>query len=256
MERLEIALLADFHYGFPHDQEMEEYLEPAIESMIEQINEENPDLVVVLGDFIQHKDRNTDLERLERVGELLDKINTDVYAIPGNHDPMTVSKKEVMQNIDAENSETYFSLDIQDRKLIFLDTIKQIDDLYGAGMLGSEQREWLEKEMETDKETIIFSHHLLHHRNLDGNWYFDEKPELAACIDKKDFQSIAGEKPKAVFSAHIHEAGLKEFNDVPHFTTSGMDKYNPPEKFEENHAFVEISEAKILFKTGEQEFEY
>lgn len=256
MEKLEVALLADFHYGFPEDRDMSEYLEPVIEKMIEDINQQAPDLVVALGDFIQHSNRETDLERLEKVGELLEKIDVPVYAIPGNHDPMTVSKQEVMKKIDVENSETYFSLEIEGRKLIFLDTIKQIDDLYGAGMLGSEQRKWLEKELETEKEIIIFSHHLLHHRNLDGNWFFDEHPELAACIDKKDFQEIAGENLRAVFSAHIHEAGLEKFKDVPHFTTSGMDKYNPPEIFEENHAFVEITDEKILFRTRDIELEY
>lgn len=251
-----MALLADFHYGFPESEDMEEYLEPVIEKMIEEINRKNPDLVVALGDFIQHSNRKRDLERLEKVGELLDKIDDPVYAILGNHDPMTVSKKEVMEKIDVENSETYFSLELEERKLIFLDTIRQIDDLYGAGMLGSEQREWLEKQMDTEKEIIIFSHHLLHHRNLDGNWFFDIHPELAPCIDKKDFQKIAGENLRAVFSAHIHEAGLEKFKGVPHFTTTGMDKYNPPEIFEENHVFVEITDEKILFRTQEQKIEY
>lgn len=256
MEKLEVALLADFHYGYPENEDMEEYLEPVIEKMIEEINQENPDLVVPLGDFIQHSNRETDLERLEKVGELMEKVDSEVYAIPGNHDPMTVSKQELMEKINVENSDTYFSVELGERKLIFLDTIKQIDDLHGAGMLGSEQRDWLEKELETEKETLIFSHHLLHHRNLDSNWYFDDKPELAACIDKKDFQEIAGENLRAVFSAHIHEVGLEEFNDVPHFTTYGMDKFNPPEKFEENHAFVEVSDEKILFKTRDREIEY
>ena len=253
---MKIALLSDFHYGFPENRDMEKYLEPEIEEMIAEINSSSPDLVVNLGDFIQHSNREKDLERLEKISELLDEIEAPVYAIPGNHDPMTVSKQEVMQKISVENLETYFSIELEGRKLLFLDTIRQIDDLYGAGMLGKEQRKWLEEEMETDKETVVFSHHLLHHRNLDGNWYFDDKPELAACIDKKDFQEIAGENLRVVFSAHIHEAGLKEFNGVPHFTTSGMDKYNPPEKFQKNHALIEISDEKILFKTRDQEIEY
>jgi predicted MPP superfamily phosphohydrolase len=249
MEDLKIALLADFHYGYPEDEDMEEYLVPAVENMIKEVNDFEPDIVVSLGDFIQHSDRETDLERLERVGELLDQVEADVYAIPGNHDPMTVSKQEVMEKIEVKNKETYFSLEIGERKLIFVDTIAQIEDIYGAGFIGSEQREWVKGEIDTDKEVMVFSHHLLHHRDLDGNWYFDDKPELAAAVDKKNFQKIAGEKPRAVFSAHIHEAGLEEFNQVPHFTTPGMDKYNPPESFEENHALVEISNGEIKFET-------
>lgn len=255
MEDLKIALLADFHYGYPGGEEMEQYLEPTVRKMIESINEFSPDLVVALGDFIQHSDRETDLERLERVGELLERVEAPVYAIPGNHDPMTVSKEEVMERIDVQNSETYFSIETEDRKLVFLDTIKQIEDVYGAGFLGSEQREWLEQELETEKEVLVFSHHLLHHRDLEGNWYFDDKPELAMCIDKKEFQDIAGENLRAVFSAHIHEAGVEEFKGVPHFTTPGMDKYNPPEKFRENHALVEVSDEEITFRTQGEEYE-
>jgi predicted MPP superfamily phosphohydrolase len=256
MEDLKIAFLADFHYGYPENQDMENYLEPTIENMIEELNEFSPDIVVALGDFIQHSDPETDLQRLERVGQMLEKVEADVYAIPGNHDPMTISKEEVMESIDVENADTYFSIEIKDRKLVFLDTITQIDDIYGAGLLGSEQREWLKNEVQTDRELLVFSHHLLHNRDLEGNWYFDERPELAACIDKKDFREIVERKPRAVFSAHIHDSGLEEYNGVPHFTTDGMDKFNPPESFEENHAFVEISDEKIEFRTQGEKIEH
>jgi 3',5'-cyclic AMP phosphodiesterase CpdA len=251
---MKFALLSDFHYGYPEDEDMGEYLEPVIEEMIREINEFSPEFVVVLGDFIQHSDKGTDLERLERVGELLEKLDAPVYAIPGNHDPMTVSKEEVMEKLDVQNTDTYFSLDTSEKRLVFLDTVTQIDDIYGAGLIGEEQREWIKKEFDTDKEVLAFSHHLLHYRNLEDNWYFDDKPELAAAIDKKKFQKIAGENLRAVFSAHIHDYGVEEFNGVPHFTTSGMDKFNPPESFEENHALVTVSEEEIRYETPGEEY--
>lgn len=253
---MKFALLSDFHYGYPEEENMEEYLDPVIEEMIREINDFSPEFVVALGDFIQHSDRETDLERLERVGELLEQLDAPVYAIPGNHDPMTVSKEEVMEELDVQNTDTYFSLETTDRKLIFLDTVTQIDDIYGAGLIGSKQREWMEEEFQTEKEVLVFSHHLLHYRNLEDNWYFDDKPELAAAIDKKNFQEIAGENLRAVFSAHIHNSGVEEFNEVPHFTTSGMDKFNPPERFQKNHAFVEVSDGEIKFETSDQLIEW
>lgn len=254
MSRLKIALLGDLHYGFPEDEDMEEYIEPVLKEMVEEINSFSPDIVVGMGDFIQHSNKEKDLERMEKVGEMLAKMRADFYAIPGNHDPMTISKEKMLEKLKPENDEPYDSLEIGERKLIFLDTIDQIDDIYGAGLLGEKQRKWLEGEMKTDKEVLIFSHHILHYRNLEGNWYFDEKPELAACIDKKNFHDIVGEKPRAVFSAHLHEAGLKEFKGLPHFTTSGMDKFNPPEQFEKNHALVDVNKNSIEVETFQDSF--
>lgn len=61
MEKLKIALLSDFHYGFPEEEDMEEYIESIIEEMVEEINKESQDLVVALGDFTQHSDHKTGL---------------------------------------------------------------------------------------------------------------------------------------------------------------------------------------------------
>lgn len=78
MQKLRIVGLSDSHVGATfHWQEFEEY--------IDQINKENPDIVVIMGDFI---DDDTSKEDMENSCRALSKLKTEygVYFVYGNHD--------------------------------------------------------------------------------------------------------------------------------------------------------------------------
>jgi 3',5'-cyclic AMP phosphodiesterase CpdA len=253
-----IALLTDFHYGFPEDKDMENYFEPVFKEMIDEINRFEPNIVVGMGDYIQHKSRGKDTERLQKISELISRIDTDFYAIAGNHDVENLTAEQVINELNAENKKSYFSININNLKLIFLDTThrnRNLDSI--GGILGEKQREWLEDEVETEKDIYIFSHHLLHNRNLSENWYFDDKPELAISQDKRNFNEIIkGKNVRGVFSAHIHDTGLEMHQDIPHVTMKAMDKYNPPEKFQKYMAKLKLGKQSFEFHSRFQELSF
>ncbi len=253
-----IALLTDFHYGFPKDRDMGTYFEPVLNEMIDDINGLETDLVVGMGDYIQHQNREKDIERLQRISEQISRIETDFYGIAGNHDVENLTAKHVTDNLNTENSSPYFSVHIDNLKLIFLDTTHRNRDLDSiGGFLGEEQREWLKAEVETNKNTYVFSHHLLHNRDLSGNWYFDDKPELAISQDKRSFNDIIeGKNVRGVFSAHIHETGLETHHNIPHVTMKAMDKYNPPEEFQKYMAKLKLRKRSFEFNSQFQEMSF
>jgi 3',5'-cyclic AMP phosphodiesterase CpdA len=255
---LKIALLTDFHYGFPKDRDMGTYFEPVLKEMIDDINGFGPDVVVGMGDYIQHQNREKDIERLQRISELTSRIETDFYGIPGNHDVENLTAKHVIDRLNTENGSPYFSVHVDNLKLIFLDTTHRNRDLDSiGGFLGEEQREWLEDEIETEKTIYIFSHHLLHNRDLSENWYFDDKPELAISQDKRSFNHIIEPKcVKGVFSAHIHETGLERYHNVPHVTMKAMNKYNPPEKFQKYMAKLKLRKRSFEFNSRFQDISF
>jgi len=242
-----IALLTDFHYGFPKDRDMGTYFEPVLNEMIDDINGLEFNLVVGIGDYIQHQNREKDIERLQRISEQISRIETDFYGIAGNHDVENLTAKHMTDNLNTENSSPYFSVHIDNLKLIFLDTTHRNRDLDSiGGFLGEEQREWLKAEVETNKNTYVFSHHLLHNRNFSGNWYFDDKPELAISQDKRSFNDIIeGKNVRGVFSAHIHETGLETHHNIPHVTNKAKDKHKPTEKFTKDMAKLQLRKNKF-----------
>ncbi|MDY6770651.1 MAG: metallophosphoesterase [Candidatus Nanohaloarchaea archaeon] len=242
---LRIGLINDIHYGFPENRDPDKYLAPNIEEAVTAMNDDDPDLVIGLGDFIEHDDAAADRDKLRKLNDLLDGLDAPWYAIPGNHDIATLRPDTFLEGLAPANDRSFFSIDSGDTRLVCLDTTHQDDDLHPvAGRLGEEQRDWLDDQLDTDRRVLLFSHHLLHYRDLTGNFYFDDKPELAIVIDKRYVTkkierhgSVA-----AVVSAHIHEEGVKDFHGVPHLTVGAMDKNEPETPFEPGFTQFTVAE--------------
>lgn len=253
---VKIALVTDFHYGFPESEEMEGYADPVLREIVSDINSFSPDFVVGLGDFIQHSDAETDIDRLRNISEIFSGLETDFYAVPGNHDIVSIDKQQFIESLGPENGSTYFDFEMGGNRFIFLDTTHRNPDLDSVGgLMGRDQREWLRGRL-NQKRTFVFSHHLLHYRNLEDNWWFYDKPELAAAMDKRAFNDmIQPETVGGVVSAHVHSPGRVDFNGVPHFTMASMDKYSPPERLQANVARMVIDENSFSLKSEHQSYE-
>jgi 3',5'-cyclic-AMP phosphodiesterase len=115
-----------------------------------------PDVVLATGDL-------TDMGQTEEYAVLrkeLGRLPMPVYLVPGNHD-----RREGLREIFGDlpyltKGETRFSYTVEDHavRLIALDTL-----IPGQthGEVGTEQRNWLERELAAQKErpTIVFMHH-------------------------------------------------------------------------------------------------
>lgn len=84
---LKIAQLSDIHYGnfFGEDE---------LKKCIAEVNSNNPDVVVITGDFV---DENTTLADMKRACELLRDLNSTygTFYVPGNHDNLIGINKHV-----------------------------------------------------------------------------------------------------------------------------------------------------------------
>lgn len=76
---MKLLHISDLHFGH-HD--------PALaEGFADDINAQNPDLIVASGDFTQIGTK----EEFEQAREFLDKLNAPIFAVPGNHDVPAVN---------------------------------------------------------------------------------------------------------------------------------------------------------------------
>ena len=129
-------------------------------------NEYHPDWVIGGGDYIESSDRKP-----ERAKELLTEINaifSRVHAprayVLGNHDMRSLSKEEVRSILGME--ENHRIIDTGAWRMVLLDTNFNKDDdsdrnakQYVLGYVSRAEMEWLDRALDTDKPTIMFSHH-------------------------------------------------------------------------------------------------
>lgn len=224
MDELRVGMVNDLHYGWPGDRDPEDYLEPVLREMVDGMNEFDPDLVVGLGDYVEHRDRAGDRANLERVGEILSAIDAPLYAVPGNHDVVTMGKDAVLEALDPENDEPRAVLDRGDARLVLLDTTHRDPDLSPVGgVLGREQRDWLRDALDTDRDVYLFAHHMLHHRDVSDTTWFSTIPELAPAVDRFEVRDMVADAV-AAFNAHIHDADTTRFDGVPHVTLHAVNK--------------------------------
>ncbi len=138
---MKIVHISDVHFGF-------ELLRDKVERAIKQINELEPDVVVLTGDIglwgIHHEFREA--------YETLSNLKSDLFAIPGNHDA---------RNDGIKYFRLYFG---KNRKVLKRDnvvfigvdsTLPDSDD----GYIGPEQREWVAKKVRENCINIIAMHH-------------------------------------------------------------------------------------------------
>ena len=79
---LRIALVSDLHAGGPHVDAS------VVARLVERLNREEPDLVLLLGDFVDHEVMGGDHEPPEAVARALGGLGAPlgVFAVLGNHD--------------------------------------------------------------------------------------------------------------------------------------------------------------------------
>lgn len=209
----DVVLLNDFHYGFPSDREEESYIEPVLKDMVSEINRNKPDLVVGMGDFIQHLDQETDTERLENVSEILSDIEPELYAIPGNND------LDAIGGYLGEEQLEWIEKEIEPEKTMYFFSHHILHD--------------------RDLSTNWYFH--------------DKPELAICQDKKKFNDLIDGSNVEGVFSAHIHEEGLTKFRGTPHVTMNAMDKFNPPEEFQKYMSEVSLSAEGFSYSSEFQE---
>lgn len=85
--RVRIALVSDFHMGWWKDEKW-------TKQVVEKINGENPELVLIAGDFILSK-----MKDASELGPLAD-FNAPVYAVLGNHDHKFADADKVVAKLE------------------------------------------------------------------------------------------------------------------------------------------------------------
>lgn len=215
------------------------------------VNEMNtniqPEFVMVLGDLIQDENKEKDEENIIYVVNLLSKLNCPVYYVAGNHDLINISEDKL--TLLFKEDRLYYSFDHNDIHFIvlFARSVNHRD-----AIIDEEQLEWLKQDLnESHYKTILFVHFGLADQNLQGNPWFENKPEYALVRNRKTVRGILEDSDKVlvVFNSHLHWDRKDVHNSIPYYTIQSLTENEDNKGIaSEAYAIVDIVDDKVSAK--------
>ena len=190
-----------------------------IKEAYEHFQKENCDLIVCLGDLIDHEDEKEKVvENLKAVAEVLRNTPIPSVCVMGNHDAFTLEVEEFYRILGTAQTE---DLLLEDCRLLFLDAcyLKNgrhyqpgdddwTDTYYPFG------EQLLEKLRDANEKCYVFLH-----QNIDPaipkNHRLWNDGDLFCMINKSGVV-------KAVFQGHYHPGCQSEYAGVPYIALPAM----------------------------------
>lgn len=114
----------------------------------------------------------TNFGTVQELTEVYGKINSynkPFFHALGNHDLYSMSREQVCQ-LTGQN--VNHSIDLDEVKLIFWETAREMDHEVYGGNVSEEQLIWLQKELEEseNKTVILFGHHPIYNTTIRSNY--------------------------------------------------------------------------------------
>lgn len=213
-----IGVISDIHMR-NKDQEA---VTQMLEQVVNRFNKEfSPDIVVILGDIIEHEDNvDDDRDNMRQVLDVLAGLDAPVRYMLGNHDVEHLSRDDIR---DMLGQDLYGKETVGGETLLFLDS--SAPRLSGSrGEVTPEQLSFLQEHV-PGEQPFIFVHHPIHYRSLEDTYWWDVYPERAFCGNKKEINNIlADHDVRLVVNGHIHEHYHTRYNGTDHVTVDAFNR--------------------------------
>ncbi|MFH1175326.1 MAG: metallophosphoesterase [bacterium] len=172
---IKMAIFSDLHYGIFKNAK-------SLKEVVDKINLENPDLVLIPGDFVYHLAK----EKIERELAEIKNINAPVFAVLGNHDYGIEGEEDVSEKEKAALES--FGVNVLENKSEKIAIKGRLINIIGIKDYWTNDADYnLLKEISKDEFTIVLTH------NADSVYDFPE----AACL------------PDLVISGHTHGGQMR-----------------------------------------------
>ena len=207
---------AGFHGGI--QRKLTQYSEPFAAEFIEKLNSREYEFAVQLGDLIEDADEETDRRNLHRGVEILQHSSVPLYHVAGNHDTGHLTAPELGRIFGLPS--LYYSFQAGDCLGIVLHSVLAYPG-EARTIIPSAQLAWLQDELQiAPGPVIVFVHHSLADQDLDGNPWFEGRPEGALIENRQEVRRMlaASGKVAAVINGHVHWNRIDHHDDIPYIT--------------------------------------
>ena len=202
--------ISDSHIGF--NKEANPDVTATLQVAVDRINTAaaRPDFLLHTGDISQLS-KPSEFDTAEQV---LKGANTGkIFYVPGEHDVLTDDGKQNQDRFGSDtNGKGYYSFDHKGTHFIGLVNVLNLK-AGGLGSLGSEQLEWLERDVKrltASTPIIVFAHIPLWSIYPDWGWGTDDSAQALGYL--KRFGSVS------VLNGHIHQVMQKVEGNITFHT--------------------------------------
>lgn len=243
---IRFAIASDLHIGLPQTIwdspkrfHLVEVSIPALEIVLEHLEQLDLDFLLLPGDLTQHGEP----ENHQWLQKRLQSLSFPVYVIPGNHDVpnlLPTEKSIGFQDFPKyyrqfgyqDVQKLYYSLEILPGvQLIALNSNQFDHDGNQLGCLDKRQLEWLEENLQVLQQQnllvlVMIHHNVIEHipgqssHELGKRYMLDNATELLAILRKYGIKSI--------FSGHLHVQDVVEAEGIYEITTGSLVSYPHP----------------------------
>ncbi|HOW60223.1 MAG TPA: metallophosphoesterase [Candidatus Moranbacteria bacterium] len=214
---LKFGFVADFEYGYRNKvgNKLTNKAPEALEKVVEYFNNDfHPEIVISGGDMVESSTskKDTTIRQFKEINDIFSKLQSRREYVFGNHDLRDLNKEELRKILDIDANHKYF--DLGDWRFVLMDTNFKTDgsDLgpnqYVNGYVSKSEFEWLREALNTDKPTILFSHHSSVPSELNGQ-FVSYKKNISRGIELHNFLK---QYKNLVLFASGHETGYKFAN--------------------------------------------
>ena len=217
-----VGLITDIHHGLDSEYIQGSaalpLLEGALESLLSQTVAHQPELLVDLGDRINHSEPDQAELAATEVAAVFDRASLPKIHLQGNDDVMPRPGQERLLGVSLGNQ----SLELGGWHLIFLDTF----DGSVEGALSPATLTWLERVLSKNTlPTVIFSHQPLGGEPLPGNPFFDGDSSYQAHpkghAEARRLMERSG-RVKLAINGHTHWNHQANVNGISYLTLDAL----------------------------------
>jgi len=211
--KVRVGLITDMHYADKPPGGSRHYRESLdkLASAAKQMQHEQPDLMVELGDLIDSADSlKVEKEHLGRIHTEFSALPGDKHYVLGNHCVHTLTKEEFLDGVGQKKS--YYSFDLGQYHFVVLDSCFRGDgEPYGRKNfkwtdpnIPAAELDWLKSDLaQTNNKTIVFAHQRLDEAGIHSvknatqvRKIFEDSGKVLTVLQghshKNDYQQIAG----------------------------------------------------------------
>lgn len=220
--RVRVGLVTDLHYADKPPAGSRYYHESLVklEEAARQYEQEKPELMVELGDFIDSADSlEAEKKHLAQIHKAFSVLPGEKHYVLGNHCVTTLTKSEFLEGVGQERS--FYSFDRGVFHFVVLDACYRSDgEPYGRdnfhwtdAFIPQDEVEWLKADLKkATGKTIVFAHQRL---DLDNHYAPKNAADVRAVLEQSG-------NVVAVFQGHSHKNDHKDINGIHYCTLVAM----------------------------------
>lgn len=219
-----LAVIADIHHGPDTRTKCGEAALGLARDAVAAINASGADAVLDLGDRISDTDPDSDALRAAEVAEALSDLAMPRHHLDGNHDLDHLTRDENDRILGRAPGHSVVQAGEWDLVLWQPDPRLIRDGVRGL-RLDDADFDWLSGTVRhAERPLVIASHTPVSPASMTGNYYFEDRPDLAVFPQAPQVRALLGEArvPVICLSGHVHWNTVAQENGIAYLTQQSL----------------------------------